>query len=80
MEESKKWYQSVTIRNSVIGLVVSVLSLVAAATGKAFDIVLIQDYINQGWALIPFIITAWTSSKAIIGRKNATTVIEKKDA
>ena len=78
MEDTKKWYQSATIRNSVVGLIVSLLTLIAAVTGKTFDIVVIQDYINQGWALLPFAVTAWTSARAIIGRKNADTVIEKK--
>lgn len=78
MEETKKWYQSATIRNSIVGLVVSLLTLIAAITGKTFDIAAIQGYIDQGWALVPFAVTAYTSARAIVARKKADTTIEKK--
>ncbi len=76
--DTKTALQSSTIRNSVVGLVVSLLTLIACITGKAFDIPMIQGIIEQGWALIPFAITAYTSVRAIIGRKNADTIIVSK--
>ena len=75
--ETKKWYQSATIRNSIVGLIVSVATLIAAITGKTFDIVAIQVVLDQGWALLPFAVTAWTSFRAIIGRAKSDTVITK---
>lgn len=78
MDNSKVWYQSSTMRNSIVGAVVSIATLGTALTGKALDVALIQEYLNQGWALIPLAITAYTSIKSAMGRKNATSTIGKK--
>ena len=75
--ETKKWYQSATIRNSIVGLIVSVATLIAAITGKTFDITAIQVILDQGWALLPFAVTAWTSFRAIVARAKSDTVITK---
>lgn len=76
--ETKTLLQSSTVRNSIVGLVISILTLITAVTGKVFDIAMIQSVIEQGWALVPFFFTAYTSFRAIIGRKNADTIIAKK--
>lgn len=76
MVEEKPWWQSVTIRNSLVGLLVSVVTLVTAFTGKTWDIEWIKQAIEQGWALLPTAILAWTSFRSIIGRKKAEVLIK----
>ena len=78
MLNEKHWYQSVTIKNSLIGAIVSILALITAISGKVFNIAQIQIIFDQGWALVPLLITTYTSIRAVIGRKNAYTIITKK--
>lgn len=75
--DSKKWYESTTMRNALVGIITGVLTIITFFTGRIFDLTIINGVIDKGFLLAPVAVMTWNSVRAWSGRKNADTVIEK---
>jgi len=74
MEDTQHWYKSTTIRNGLMSLLMTLVSI-AALLGIQLDVEPLKEFVLQGWALIPSAIAAWNAIRVIIGRVRAEKLI-----
>lgn len=77
MQDTKKWYRSLTANGSIAGAVVSAASIASIVSGKPAIVPIAQLVVDQGFPLVGAIATFITSIMTLFGRIRADTKIGK---
>jgi hypothetical protein len=73
-DTAKPWYESMTIRNSILSMIAMAATL-ATAIGWDFDTEVVKDSVNNIFIGISGVVALYANIRAIIGRIRAKTNI-----